>query len=92
MYLENVEDIYTLSPTQQGMLFHTLSDQRTGAYFQQIVYTLHGALDAAAFRRAWQQVVDRHPALRSTAGFTVRRRSGRPSRPAIRRQYASPGD
>ncbi|HEU4326190.1 MAG TPA: amino acid adenylation domain-containing protein [Roseiflexaceae bacterium] len=65
MQLDNVEDMYPLSPMQQGMIFHTLYDQETGAYFQQLVYTLEGAVDGAALGRAWQRVVERHPALRS---------------------------
>ncbi len=65
MQLDNVEDMYPLSPMQQGMIFHTLYDQETGAYFQQLVYTLEGAVDGVALGRAWQRVVERHPALRS---------------------------
>src|SRR5690349_186967 len=65
MKLTNVEDIYPLSPTQQGMLFHTLLAPGQGLYFNQFHCTLRGALDPAAFRRAWQQVVNREAVLRS---------------------------
>jgi len=63
---ENIEDIYTLSPTQEGMLFHILANPDIGMYIEQILCTLCGKLNISAFERAWQQILDRHPSLRST--------------------------
>jgi len=61
-----IQDIYPLSPMQQGMLFHTLYDPGSGAYVEQRTFLLRGPLDKGAFSRAWQLVVDRHGALRTT--------------------------
>jgi amino acid adenylation domain-containing protein len=61
----NIEDIYPLSPMQQGMLFHTLYASEGGVYIVQISGVLQGKLDVAAFEKAWQAVVDRHPILRT---------------------------
>jgi non-ribosomal peptide synthase protein (TIGR01720 family) len=61
-----IEDIYPLSPLQQGLLFHSLYDRDSGGYFEQLSCTLEGDLDLESFQRAWQQVVDRHPALRTS--------------------------
>jgi amino acid adenylation domain-containing protein len=69
---DNIEDIYPLSPLQQGMLFHTLYDPESEVYFEQLSYALRGALDKEALRRAWQGVIDRHTILR-TAFFWERR-------------------
>jgi amino acid adenylation domain-containing protein len=60
-----VEDIYPLSPTQQGMLFHTLHAPDSGVYFEQLTCELTGDLDGGAFERSWRRVVARHPALRT---------------------------
>jgi hypothetical protein len=60
-----VEALYPLSPMQQGMLFHTLRGGAGGLYFVQVSFTLEGELDAVAFRRAWQGLVDRHAVLRT---------------------------
>lgn len=66
MKLENVKDIYPLSPTQQAMLFHTLYSPGTDENMMQMVCILRGDLQDSAFESAWQQVVERNPAL-STA-------------------------
>src|SRR4051812_44654428 len=67
----NIENIYPLSPMQQGMLFDTLYASESGVYFVQITWTLRGGLDAPAFLCAWQEVVDRHAILRT--GFAWER-------------------
>ncbi len=60
-----VEDVLPLSPLQLGFLFHALHAPEAGAYIQQLLATLDGALDADAFERAWQQAVSRHSVLRT---------------------------
>ncbi len=60
-----VLDLYPLSPMQQGMLFHALYAPDSGVYVEQRWCVLHGALDPAAFKAAWQDVVDRHSVLRT---------------------------
>jgi amino acid adenylation domain-containing protein len=62
---KNIEDIYPLSPMQQGILFHTLLAPDAGAYVPQVCFTLNGLTDVNAFQRAWQQVLIRHPILRT---------------------------
>ena len=57
-----------LTTMQQGMLFHTLLEPMSGAYFQQFVLRLKGAIDVPEFEEAWRQVLQRHDALR--AGFS----------------------
>ena len=61
----NIEDLYELSPLQQGMLFHHLHEPAGGAYVEQTRFRIEGGLDVEAFGRAWQTAVDRHAALRS---------------------------
>ncbi len=66
MSRKNIENIYSLSPMQEGILFHALTSEEVGVYFVQLSWTLAGKLDVAAFERAWQLVVDRHPVLRTS--------------------------
>ncbi|MEO1619423.1 MAG: amino acid adenylation domain-containing protein, partial [Cyanobacteria bacterium J06632_3] len=63
--MKNVADIYPLSSTQLGMLFHTLANQQSGVYVNQYVCKLSGVLDVVLFQRAWQQTLARHPVLRT---------------------------
>lgn len=66
MRASDIEDVYELSPLQHGMLFENLYAPAEGTYIEQSVLTIGGVLDHAAFWNAWQLVVDRHPALRTT--------------------------
>ena len=66
MKAENIQDIYELSPTQQGILFHSLYSPESGVYFVQLCFTLRGSLNVEWFQRAWQQVVARHTVLHTS--------------------------
>ena len=70
----NVEDIYQLSPVQQGMLFHTLLEPGSGMYFDQVSSRLRVTreFDLDVFQRSWQKVVERQRVLRTA--FTWERR------------------
>ncbi len=61
----DVEDVYPLTPLQAGMLFHSLLDPAADAYVDQARMLLDGVRDPEAFARAWQQVADRTPVLRT---------------------------
>lgn len=63
--LANVEDIYPMSPMQQGILFHCLYEPGAGMYCLLLGCQLEAALDIPALRRAWKDVMQRHPVLRS---------------------------
>ncbi|MEM6793793.1 MAG: condensation domain-containing protein, partial [Acidobacteriota bacterium] len=67
MSFENVADVYTLSPMQEGMLFHALSEElERGVYVDQISHRIEGAsFDVERFQRAWRRLVERHAALRT---------------------------
>ena len=60
-----VEDLYPLSPLQQGLLFDALRSPGGGAYVQQVSCRFSGVLAEDLFARAWQQMVDRHAILRT---------------------------
>jgi amino acid adenylation domain-containing protein len=66
MKTEEIEDIYELSPMQQGMLFHTLHSPEAGFYFTQLSCTLPDRPNVRALEQAWQQVVDRYSVLRTS--------------------------
>ncbi|MCC5626174.1 alpha/beta fold hydrolase, partial [Nostoc sp. CHAB 5715] len=65
MSQKNIEAIYPLSLSQQGMLFESLSAPESGIHIEQSIWSLQGELDLAAFERAWLRVVGRHSLLRT---------------------------
>ena len=60
-----IQDIYRLTPTQQGLMFHTLEDPTSGVYIEQIRCTFDG-LDVDAFRRTWERIFQRHDVFRTS--------------------------
>src|SRR5262245_17151207 len=66
MPIQSIEDTYQLSPIQHGMLFHSLYTQRSGVYIEQMVCALFENLNISAFKHAWERVVERHTALRTS--------------------------
>ena len=62
---DRIEDIYPLSSMQQGMLFHSLYEPESKVYLIQLSSKISGGLEPKAFRRAWGEVVRRHPILRT---------------------------
>ncbi|MEM9157251.1 MAG: condensation domain-containing protein, partial [Cyanobacteria bacterium P01_F01_bin.33] len=60
-----IADLYPLSPTQEGMLFHTLYSPHGGTYFDQVSCQIEGALDIECFQQAWVQVIQHYDVLRT---------------------------
>ncbi|MDY7093376.1 MAG: amino acid adenylation domain-containing protein [Acidobacteriota bacterium] len=70
-----IQDIYPLSPSQEGMLMYLeLQGHESGVFFNQLYCELRGHLDSHAFQRCWQQVMDRHPSLRTQFSWRRLRR------------------
>ncbi|WP_456439958.1 amino acid adenylation domain-containing protein [Caldithrix abyssi] len=63
---KNIEAIYPLSPLQQGMLFHYVYNPEAATYFEQLSVKLHGQVNPELLKQAWQTVVNRHSALRTS--------------------------
>ena len=62
----SVEDVWPLSPLQEGMLYHTALDKDgPDTYTVQTVYGIEGPLDAGRLKASWQALLDRHAALRA---------------------------
>ena len=65
-----VEDVWPLSPLQEGLLFHALYDEKVAdVYTAQRILDLEGGLDVAVLRASWEAMLARHaqPARRLPA-------------------------
>jgi bacitracin synthase 3 len=60
-----LEDIYHLTPMQEGMRFHTVVNRDSTAYFEQIFYRLQGELHVTLVEKSLQQLFKRHDVLRT---------------------------
>ena len=61
-----IEDLYPLSPVQEGLLFHSLYAPGSGVYVDQVGATLRGDLGPDAIEAACRRLVAGHPVLRTS--------------------------
>ncbi|ALX44674.1 hypothetical protein AQ610_19265 (plasmid) [Burkholderia humptydooensis] len=61
-----LEALYGVTPLQQGILFHSIADERASLYVEQLHWKMTGAFDVARFERAWSDVAAAHASLRTT--------------------------
>ncbi|SDO23676.1 amino acid adenylation domain-containing protein [Pseudomonas jinjuensis] len=61
---EAIEDVYPLSPMQEGLLYHGLNAGQDGVYVNQLAFDLDD-LDPQRLRGAWERLIARHAILRT---------------------------
>jgi len=62
----NVQDVYPLSPMQEGMLFHSLLDPSSEHYINQLSWSTGGPhFNVALYKQCWEALVASHSILRS---------------------------
>ncbi|UHA73547.1 non-ribosomal peptide synthase/polyketide synthase [Paenibacillus sp. 481] len=64
-HIGEIENMYTLTPMQKGMWFHSALDRHTGAYFEQTRFMLQGVLDVDLFVKSLQELAKSHAILRT---------------------------
>src|SRR5262249_15203994 len=60
----DIEDVYPLSPMQEGLLFHALLDVDSGSYFGQTICEIKGYLDIPAVEKSMNDLMARYDILR----------------------------
>jgi amino acid adenylation domain-containing protein/non-ribosomal peptide synthase protein (TIGR01720 family) len=60
-----LEDIYPLTPMQEGMFFHWVYDRTSTAYFGQVSFQLQGDLHVELVERSLNELFERHDILRT---------------------------
>ncbi|MFF4764763.1 amino acid adenylation domain-containing protein, partial [Streptomyces sp. NPDC001292] len=62
-----IEDVWPLSPLQEGLLFHAQYDEQArDVYVEQRVTDLAAPLDTQVLRASWEALLDRHASLRAS--------------------------
>ncbi|QNN43953.1 condensation domain-containing protein [Pedobacter roseus] len=60
-----LEDVYPLSPLQQGLYYHWASSPTSEVYFEQMSYRVEGLLDVDKIESSYRSLVSRHAVLRT---------------------------
>ncbi len=66
MQTNEIEDIYPLSPLQEGLLFQSLYEPDSQAYLIQLTFAFSGPFDVETFRASWNILCQRHAVLRTS--------------------------
>jgi amino acid adenylation domain-containing protein len=60
-----IEDILSLTPMQEGMLFHYLRNPGSDLYFEQLSLAISGEIDDELFKKSWNFVIRTNEMLRA---------------------------
>jgi amino acid adenylation domain-containing protein len=66
MASSEIVESYDLSSLQAGILYHSGGGGSDGVYVVRLHYRIASSIDVDAFRGAWQDLIDRHPILRTS--------------------------
>ncbi|CAH1206501.1 Gramicidin S synthase 2 [Paenibacillus plantiphilus] len=66
---QGIQNIYTLTPMQQGMLFHSLLDEQSSSYLTQTSFEIKGDFNVSIFTEAFNHLIQRHDILRTVFHF-----------------------
>ncbi|SDD50974.1 iturin family lipopeptide synthetase C [Paenibacillus sp. CF095] len=70
-----IDNIYSLSSMQEGLLFRALVHSGDGEYVLQSEFDVHGHINIEWFRKSFQILVDRHDILRTIFNYKKTNRS-----------------
>lgn len=70
MSSHEIEKIYPLTPTQEGILFHSLVDPDSEAYFEHVSFTIRGKLCSRTMEQSFAKLVERYDVLRTVFIYT----------------------
>jgi len=82
---DNVQDICSLTPMQEGMLLHQAREPGSSAYVEQFDFALDGPVDAQALQAAFAALVGKYDALRTIFSY---RKTDQPRQVVLRRRDA----
>ncbi len=62
---KNLEDVFALTPLQEGMLFHYRQNPAGDRYIEQLTLEISGEIETVTFKKAWDVVVETNEMLRT---------------------------
>ncbi|HLP47528.1 MAG TPA: condensation domain-containing protein, partial [Candidatus Kapabacteria bacterium] len=62
---KSIENIFALTPLQEGMLFHYLRSPHSELYFEQLSLEISGTIDIQVFQKTWHLIIETNEMLRT---------------------------
>lgn len=69
---ENIQEISSLSPTQQGLHFKYQMDPKSSEYMEQVVLKIKGDITDKEIERVWHHLISTYDGLRSINKWSAR--------------------
>jgi amino acid adenylation domain-containing protein len=60
-----IQNIYKLSPMQEGMLFHYIKDKNNYAYCNQMIFSIKGEINIDLIQKSFEKIIERYDILRT---------------------------
>lgn len=62
---QGIQNVYGVTPMQEGMIFHSLLDQKSQTYLQQFSFLVSMTIDLELFEQSINEVINKYEALRT---------------------------
>lgn len=66
---QNIKNIYSLTPMQEGMLFHSVMEKESTAYIVQMSFTIEGVLDTSKIEEAINLLIKKYDVFRTIFSY-----------------------
>lgn len=70
----NIQDIYPLTPMQEGMLLHSVMEEHSTAYFEQAAFRFQGDFEPSLIEQSLDVLFERHDILRTAFVYQGRQK------------------
>ena len=67
----NIEDIYPLSPIQEGILFHTIYSPNSEQYFVQTCLFFTGEFNNLSFKLSFEKIIEKNTIFRTCFNWNL---------------------
>ena len=86
--LENpdIQNIYSLTPMQEGMLYNSIANEGSHAYFEQLSFDVHSEMDVSLLEKSLNAIIQRHEILRSVFNY---KKAKRPIQNILKERFAN---
>ena len=82
----DIQNIYSLTPMQEGMLYNSIAHKGSHAYFEQLSFDVHSEMDVSLLEKSLNAIIQRHEILRSVFNY---KKAKRPIQNILKERFAN---